>query len=217
MSPIRQELRRSSAVLAHLAEPRISGGSGELSQGLSAISASISNCGVGQIAHVLDGAAIAVKFAKLSASVDKIDSVIMGASELRDDIEDIASASASDDADALATALSSFLATGAKSLATVVIGRMRWLVAFVSFRRWQVTSSRKMPCYWPLAHSRRARLCSTTANTTKASNKWRLTDGLATALSNHECGVPKIGSLVGKLSPKPENAVVRISKSALLR
>ena len=82
---------------------------GELSQGLSAISASISNCGVGQIAHVLDGAAIAVKFAKLSASVDKIDSVIMGASELRDDIEDIASASASGDADALATALSSFL------------------------------------------------------------------------------------------------------------
>ena len=49
-----------------------------LTMGFKGLSSAMTDCGVGQIAHLLDAASLAIKFGKISKKLDDIDTLIIG-------------------------------------------------------------------------------------------------------------------------------------------
>lgn len=80
-----------------------------LAKAFSSMSSSITDCGVPQISHKFDAAALATKFAKISSKIDKVDSIVVGASELVEDVEAIATAAKGGDAEEIGNSISAFL------------------------------------------------------------------------------------------------------------
>ena len=78
-----------------------------LGQGISALSSSVSQCGVEEVQHKLDALALAIKWAKISTKgLDSSVKVLVGASDLWKDMEALATAAKSGDSTNIAKTLS---------------------------------------------------------------------------------------------------------------
>jgi hypothetical protein len=189
----------------------------DLSSGFSALSSSMGDCGINQVQHVFDAMALATKFAKVSKGIDKVDSIMVGASDLVKDVEKMAAACADGDSEAIGNAIGSFLndwsqvvgGCGDKKGCQLVGGILRII---------QEVAKDVGPCEDAIVP---AITKMETARDAFKSKDYKSAvadfasalDILATTLQDSSCGVPKIGKLIGKLSPKLAKAVVKIENS----
>jgi hypothetical protein len=192
-----------------------------LSSGFNALSSTLGDCGVDQLQHLIDAGSLAVKFAKIGKKLDDIDSLLVGASDLVEDVHFIAEAVSDGDDAEIGNAIGKFLIDW-----TQVIGGCgddHKGCAFVGgvLRIIQEVATDIKPCEDAI----RPALASLEAGSTAFKNKDHSEgikliaeglDELAKALSNHACGVPKIADLVGKMSPKLANAVVKVENSEIV-
>lgn len=188
-----------------------------LSKVFSGLSSSVGDCGVPQVAHKFDAAALAVKFAKISTKLDQIDTIVVGASELVNDVEAIFSAAKSGDEDSIANSIGTFLndwsqvtgGCGDHKGCELVGGLLRII---------QEVATDLGPCedaILPAVSKMESAVASFKAENYHAAVA-DLADSLeviATALKNQACGLSRIGDLVGKLSPKLAAAVVKVESS----
>jgi hypothetical protein len=192
-----------------------------LSSGFSALSSSISDCGIPQVQHAFDAMALATKFAKISAKLGKLDSIIVGASELVHDVESIATAAASGDSTQIGNSIGTFLndwsqvtgGCGDHKGCALVGGLLRII---------QEVATDIKPCEAALAPAVtkfEAAEASWDAKDYKAAvaSMAASLDVLATALKQESCGVPRIATLIGNLSPKLQKAVVKVEDSGAVK
>lgn len=194
---------------------------GFLSTGISQISSSVTDCGVKEINLKLDSLAIAVKFAKIDTSgLDKAVDILVGASHVEKDIEALAAAISSGDSDAIANAIGNLL----NSWSQVTGGCKSDACAFINglLRVIQEVASDIQPCESALAQvitqfeSGAAQFDS--ADYKGAVATWASAfDATAMALKQETCGLQRIGDLIGKLSPKLANVVIKIEDSSAVR
>lgn len=192
-----------------------------LAKAFSAMSSSITDCGVPQVVHKFDAAALATKFAKISAKIDKVDSIIVGASDLIHDIDDIAAAAKEGDAEEIGSSINSFLndwsqvtgGCGDHKGCKLVGGLLRII---------QEVATDITPCkeaLEPIVTQMEGAVISFKSKDYMTAVK-DLADGLeamSLALKDTACGVPKIADLIGKLSPKLAAAVVKVEDSKAVK
>lgn len=188
-----------------------------LTMGFKGLSSAMTDCGVGQIAHLLDAASLAIKFGKISKKLDDIDTLIIGASDLVNDVNQIADAVSSGDSNAIGSAVGKFLSDWTQVVGGCGDSEGCKLVGGL-LRIIQEVASDIQPCedaIKPAIASLEAGAAAFKNGDHSAGIKSIASglDDLAKALENHECGVPKIGNLIGRLSPKLADAVVKVKDS----
>lgn len=190
---------------------------GSLSNVFSGLSSSISDCGIPQVAHKFDAAALATKFAKIGTKLDKIDTIVIGASELVHDVEAIVSAASSGDDESIANSLGTFLNDWTQVTGGCGDHKGCKLVGGV-LRIIQEVAKDIGPCedaILPAVTKMESAVSSFKAKDYKSAVGDLATslEDIATALKNETCGLTRIGDLIGKLSPKLAAAVVKVEDS----
>jgi len=185
-----------------------------LGQGISALSSSVSQCGVEEVQHKLDALALAIKWAKISTKgLDSSVKVLVGASDLWKDMEALATAAKSGDSTNIANAIGQLLSEwtqvtggcGDNKGCQTVDGIIRVI---------QTVAGDIAPCeeaLKPAVASFESAVTSFKANDVKSAVA-SMADGLDTlakALTNDSCGLKTIGNLISKLSPKLAGAVIQ--------
>jgi hypothetical protein len=185
-----------------------------LSSGFAALSSSMSECGLNQVQHLFDAMALATKFAKISKTTESVDKVVVGATDLVHDIEKIATAAEDGDSDAIGSAIGSFLNDWSQIVGGCGDHKGCQLVGGI-LRIIQEVATDIKPCedsLLPAIVKLESAKESFNSKDYKSAVKdfASALDILSEGLKNESCGVPRIASLIGKLSPKLAKAVVKV-------
>lgn len=194
---------------------------GSLAKVFSGMSSSIGDCGVPQVSRKFDAAAIATKFAKIGTKLDKLDSLVIGASELMHDVEALVSAAKSGDSDMIANTIGTFLndwsqvtgGCGDHNGCKLVGGVLKII---------QEVAKDIAPCeaaVLPAVDKMEAAVKSFEAKDYKTAVKdlAQSLEDISLALKNESCGLSRVGDLIGKLSPKLAAAVVTVEDSKAVK
>ena len=190
-----------------------------LSNAVSYLSTSIQACKVQDVNMKLDALAGAIKFAKIStAGLDRSVNVLIGTSDMGTDIEAIAhSVSAADSqglADALGKTMSDFfMITGGCSSTDKACNMVNGVLSV-----FQEVARDFGPCkaaILPIVATFESAASAFESKNYKTAVKGfaGALDKTSQALLTRACGLPRIGNLIAKLSPKLATAVVKVQSN----
>jgi len=198
----------------------------DLARGLSSLSTSIAACGTTEVQAKLDMLAAAVHWANIStAGLDKTVKFVVDASDLWEDIDALGTAAAKQDTSALASSIQKLLTDW-----STIVGGCGNSTACQTLdgvlRVAQVVAANVAPCEAALGPSVKgleeaAALFS--AHVAYPDYKKALglfataLDGFATAISSDACGLKTIGTTIGSLAPKLNDAVITIENSTAVK
>jgi len=187
----------------------------DLARALSALSTSVSDCGVTEVQAKIDMLAASIKWANIStAGFDKDVKIIVGASDLWNDLAALATAISSKDTTAMATAIQKLLTDW--SNLTGGCGANATTCKFLDglLRMVQVVAQNVAPC--------EAAIEPVVVNLTEAVHLFEQKqytqavsavaaglDDLAVALSKDSCGLGQVANVLSQVAPKLKAAIVK--------
>jgi hypothetical protein len=194
---------------------------GDASRGLNALSTSMNGCGVTEVTTKLDALAAAIKWAHVStAGLDKAVSILVGASDLWQDVEALAAAVHGGGTTAAGQALAALLEDWSSITGGCAASNSTTTCKFMDgfLKTLSVAAEEIAPC--------EAALAVPIANVTAAAASFRAKDyklatqqilsgleGVARAISTDACGLSAIGQAVSKNLPALANAVVTVESA----
>lgn len=191
---------------------------GSLNKALTALSSSVSGCGVQEVQTKLDAIARAIKFAHINTQgFDKVVSIIVGASDLWKDIQVLAQAAKKGDPNGIGNAIGTLLNEWTQVTGGCKSNKGCQMVDGI-IRVIQQVALDIGPCEQALSpiveHVQSIESDFAQKNYSAAVLDFKVAlDTLSTALQSDSCGLKPLGALIGKLSPRLEKAIVKIEKS----
>ena len=195
----------------------------DLGRGVSALSASMAGCGVQEVQQKLDAIAVAIRWANVStAGLDKAVTVLVGASDLWDDIAALAKAATSGDTTAFAGALNTLLDDWTSITGGCAAGHKECELLDGLLKVLQVVAADVSPC--------EAALAPAVANFTAGAADFKAKnykgavaqiaaglDVVAEAAAADSCGLKTLATAVAGLGPKLAKAVVTVESSEVIK
>ena len=184
-----------------------------LGDGISALSTSVSGCGVAEVESKLDALAAAVKWAKIS-KLDNAVKILVGAADLEKDVEALGSAIISGDPSQIGSAIGSLLdqwtaVTGGckdgSKACNFVDGILRIVQTVAT--DYSACDAAIEPAYTQFQAGVMAMHSKNVTATVEDFSKGL--DILAKALTDDSCGLQKLADVIGKLAPKLAAAIVK--------